>query len=181
MRSTISLRNHSGGGIRMNHYYTGVDDSVYLAHYGVLGMKWGQHLFGGSSSSSSRSSRSSYSKTASTKTTTSSTKNSSKSGKKSTSSRLLKGLAIAGGVTAAAAAAYVAADVVSEFALSSNLMAAVKGTSTKACPAYKLTIHKSNGDTTVIWRNEPKTNIFGQKISDSQKVMKTSTVLQRYS
>ena len=30
----------------MNHYYNGVDNSAYLAHYGVLGMKWGQHLFG---------------------------------------------------------------------------------------------------------------------------------------
>ena len=28
----------------MNHYYNGVDNSAYLAHYGVLGMKWGQHL-----------------------------------------------------------------------------------------------------------------------------------------
>jgi hypothetical protein len=28
----------------MNHYYNGVDSSAYLAHYGVLGMKWGQHL-----------------------------------------------------------------------------------------------------------------------------------------
>ena len=28
----------------MNGYYNGVDSSVYLAHYGVLGMKWGQHL-----------------------------------------------------------------------------------------------------------------------------------------
>ena len=28
----------------MNGYYNGVDNSVYLAHYGVLGMKWGQHL-----------------------------------------------------------------------------------------------------------------------------------------
>jgi hypothetical protein len=25
----------------MNHYYNGVDSSAYLAHYGVLGMKWG--------------------------------------------------------------------------------------------------------------------------------------------
>ena len=25
----------------MNYYYTGVDNSAYLAHYGVLGMKWG--------------------------------------------------------------------------------------------------------------------------------------------
>lgn len=28
----------------MNSYYNGVDNSSYLAHYGVLGMKWGQHL-----------------------------------------------------------------------------------------------------------------------------------------
>lgn len=28
----------------MNDYYNGVDNSAYLAHYGVLGMKWGQHL-----------------------------------------------------------------------------------------------------------------------------------------
>lgn len=147
-----------------------------LAHYGVMGMKWGQHLFGGSSSGS-RSSRSSHNKTTSTKTTSakttsSSTKNSSKSGKKSTSSRLLKGLAIAGGVTAAAVAAYVATDVASDFALSTNLMAAVKGTTTKACPAYKLTMHKSNGETVVIWRNEPKTNKFGQKLSDNQKTIR---------
>ena len=28
----------------MNYYYNGVDNSAYLAHYGVLGQKWGQHL-----------------------------------------------------------------------------------------------------------------------------------------
>jgi hypothetical protein len=37
----------------MNHYYNGVDNSAYLAHYGVLGMKWGQHLFGKDRSSRS--------------------------------------------------------------------------------------------------------------------------------
>ena len=36
----------------MNYYYNGVDNSAYLAHYGVLGMKWGQHLFGDSTTSS---------------------------------------------------------------------------------------------------------------------------------
>ena len=38
----------------MNHYYNGVDNSAYLAHYGVLGMKWGQHLFGKDRSSGSK-------------------------------------------------------------------------------------------------------------------------------
>ena len=149
----------------------------YLCHYGVLGMKWGQHLFGGSNSNS-KSSRSNRSKTTATKAITNSTK-SSKSGKKSASRRVLKGLTIAAGVTAAAATAFVAADIASSGALTTNFMAAVKGTSTKACPAYKLTIRKSNGDTTVIWRGEPKTNIFGQKISDSQKTMMTSSTPYR--
>lgn len=39
----------------MNGYF--VDRSEYLAHYGVLGMKWGQHLFGKDRSSGSSNSR----------------------------------------------------------------------------------------------------------------------------
>lgn len=41
----------------MDRYYSAIDNSAYLAHYGVLGMKWGQHLFGKDRSSGSKTSK----------------------------------------------------------------------------------------------------------------------------
>ena len=45
-KTYLSSGRGSGGGIRMNMYYNGRDSSAYLAHYGRLGMKWYQHIYG---------------------------------------------------------------------------------------------------------------------------------------
>lgn len=139
-------------------YYS--DD--YLCHYGVLGMKWGQHLFGKSSSGSGsgRKSRSSSSKSSNQNSTASRIKSGAKAaGNWAYAHRkqiLLTGVAV---LATAAASPYIAMGARAAGSAISNLM----DTSTSSLP-------KHPGNTTVYDFVDGKT----QKVSSSSKTYNTT-------
>lgn len=134
-------------------YYS--DD--YLCHYGVLGMKWGQHLFGKSSSGSGsgRKSRSSSSKSSNQNSTASRIKSGAKAaGNWAYAHRkqiLLTGVAV---LATAAASPYIAMGARAAGSAISNLM----DTSTSSLPKY-------SSNATVYTVVDGKT----QKVSSSSK------------